>query len=348
METELGLRLLMEPEDSEERTRSHESVLGAAVLHLAMVVMILISPGGASGYQSFFATQPVQIVELMVAPTTLYVPPGQIVIPEDNTPGDLTAEERRRAVIRTPGGEPPKPGQIFSLPVKPPEQEEGGGDPSEAPSLKPGSTGDEDEAAARADTGEPETGGGEPEVPEIQKGPEVAFLDIPRPSEGQEGLDSLLADQSPGRVLEESLRRSRQGTDGGFTGPGQGTGVSDYDLNTPFPTILSDTRGVDFGPYLTQVVIAVRNNWRRVTPDSVRLGEQGKVMVVFTILSNGDVPDGELKVVSSSGRSHLDRTAMTGILMSQPFQPLPPKFTGGKIVLRFSFFYNLPIEANRR
>ena len=346
METELGLRLLFEPEDSEERTRSHESTLGAAVLHLAVVVMVLISPGGASGRQLFFSAQSVQIVELMMAPTTLYVPPGQIVIPEDNTPGNLTEEERRRAVIRTPGGVPPQPGQVFSLPVKPPEQEEGGGDPSEAPSLKPGSTGDE--AAARADTGEPETGGGEPEVPEFEKRPEVAFLNIPRPSEGQEGLDSLLADQSPGRVLEESLRRSRQGTDGGFAGPGQGTGVSDPDLNTPFPSILSDTRGVDFGPYLTQVVIAVRNNWRRVTPDSVRLGEQGKVVIVFSILANGDVLGGEPAVVASSGRSHLDRTAMAGILMSQPFQPLPPEFTGGKIVLQFSFFYNLPVEANRR
>lgn len=344
METELGLRLLIEPEDSEERTRSFESTLGAAVLHLAVVVMVLISPGAASGYQSFFAAQPVQIVELMAAPTPLFVPPGRIAIPEDNTPDGLTEEERRRAVIRTPGGVPPQPGQVFSLPVKPPE-EEGGGDPAEAASLKPGSTGEEDEAAARADTGEPETGSGEPEVPEIQKGPEVALLDIPRPSEGKEGLDSLLMDQSPGRVLEESLRRSRQGTDGGFAGPGQGTGVSDPDLNTPFPAILSDTRGVDFGPYLTQVVIAVRNNWRRVTPDSVRLGEQGRVVIVFTILSNGDVLGGEPEVVASSGRSHLDRAAMAGILASQPFQPLPPKFTGDKLVLQFSFFYNMPVEA---
>ena len=91
-------------------------------------------------------------------------------------------------------------------------------------------------------------------------------------------------------------------------------------FSTEAPTILSDTRGVDFGPYLARIVYIVRRNWISVIPESARLGEKGRVGVVFEILKDGSVP--QLRLVASSGSDPLDRAAVNGIHASVPFPPL--------------------------
>ena len=47
--------------------------------------------------------------------------------------------------------------------------------------------------------------------------------------------------------------------------------------------VLSDTMGVDFGPYLARVLHDVRENWYRFIPDSARapLMKKGKVSIEF-------------------------------------------------------------------
>ena len=108
------------------------------------------------------------------------------------------------------------------------------------------------------------------------------------------------------------------------------------------PVILSDTKGVDFGPYLARVVYSVRQNWYSVIPESARLGEKGRVAVVFEIVRNGAVP--QLRLVAGSGADALDRAAIAGIRASSPFPPLPQEFTGEHLVLEFIFLYNLGYE----
>ena len=110
-------------------------------------------------------------------------------------------------------------------------------------------------------------------------------------------------------------------------------------FSTEMPTILSDTKGVDFGPYLSRIIYIVRRNWIAVIPESARLGEKGRSGVVFEILKDGSVP--QLRLVSSSGSDPLDRAAVNGIHASVPFPPLPPEFTGNHLVLQFIFLYNL-------
>jgi len=46
-----------------------------------------------------------------------------------------------------------------------------------------------------------------------------------------------------------------------------------------------------------------------------------------------------------SGKEPLDRAAVSAIRSSNPFEPLPPAFSGPYIELRFYFLYNLPLEA---
>jgi TonB family protein len=105
--------------------------------------------------------------------------------------------------------------------------------------------------------------------------------------------------------------------------------------------LLSDPQGVDFRPYLSQILASVRRNWMNVMPESVlRLGRRGKTAIQFSISRTGGVI--KLVIANSSGSDPLDRAAVAGISASNPFPPLPAEFKGDRIVLQFNFAYNMP------
>lgn len=102
--------------------------------------------------------------------------------------------------------------------------------------------------------------------------------------------------------------------------------------------ILNDPRGVDFEPYLVQVLAAVRRNWAVLIPESVRMGQRGRVAIQVAVATNGEIP--KLVISSSSGLEPLDRAAVGAITASDPFPPLPREFTGNELRLQFNFLYN--------
>jgi TonB family protein len=108
------------------------------------------------------------------------------------------------------------------------------------------------------------------------------------------------------------------------------------------PEILSDTMGVDFGPYLEIVKREVKKNWYSLIPESV-LFKKGEVSIQFSILKDGQVAG--LHYVTGSGDVSLDRAAYGGISASTPFPHLPTEFTGPNLTLRFDFFYNLNTDG---
>ena len=129
-------------------------------------------------------------------------------------------------------------------------------------------------------------------------------------------------------------------------GDGPGVGASAGILPTGPSTsgslleLLSDPRGVDFRPYLTQILAAVRRNWFAVIPESARLGvTRGRTLIQFSVARNGSVP--KLVIARSSGTGPLDRAAVAGISASNPFPPLPGEYLGQDIRLQFTFLYNM-------
>jgi TonB family protein len=105
----------------------------------------------------------------------------------------------------------------------------------------------------------------------------------------------------------------------------------------------SDPQGADFKPYLTQILAIVRANWRRVLPESVRMGTlRGRTVVEFIIDRDGSIP--KLVTADPSGFEPLDRAAVAGLSMSNPLPPLPADFKGYQVRLAFSFAYNMPAE----
>jgi TonB family protein len=101
--------------------------------------------------------------------------------------------------------------------------------------------------------------------------------------------------------------------------------------------ILSDTQGVDFGPYLQRILQDVRENWYHLIPESAEM-KKGKLAIEFAITPDGKVAD--MRLVASSGDVALDRPAWGSITASNPFPPLPHEFTGPYLALRFRFYYN--------
>ena len=154
----------------------------------------------------------------------------------------------------------------------------------------------------------------------------------------------------PGSPVTEAVRQAARNngpvTVGDQNGPGIG-GVGQGVNLPPSPgtrgsniQLLSDPMGVDFRPYLTQILATVRRNWMAVMPESVRLGRRGQVAIQFSIARDGKVP--KLVIATPSGADTLDRAAIAGISASSPFPPLPGEFKGDRVVLQFNFSYNMP------
>ncbi|MBV9759935.1 MAG: TonB C-terminal domain-containing protein [Acidobacteriaceae bacterium] len=105
----------------------------------------------------------------------------------------------------------------------------------------------------------------------------------------------------------------------------------------------SDPQGADFKPYLTRILAIVRANWRRVIPESARMGTlRGRTVLEFIIDRDGSIP--KLVTADPSGSEPLDRAAVAGLSMSNPLPPLPSDFKGAQIRLAFSFSYNMPSQ----
>ena len=105
----------------------------------------------------------------------------------------------------------------------------------------------------------------------------------------------------------------------------------------------SDPEGADFKPYLQQILTIVRANWRRVVPESARLGTlRGRTVMEFIINRDGSIP--KIVTADSSGSDPLDRAALAGLSMSNPLPPLPADYKGFQVRLAFTFSYNLPTQ----
>lgn len=104
--------------------------------------------------------------------------------------------------------------------------------------------------------------------------------------------------------------------------------------------VLSDTRGIDFRPYLSDLIKKIKANWYSLIPEEARPPQltPGAVSIEFAILPDGRVAG--MRIVHGSGNTSLDRAAWGGITAGNPFPPLPKQFTGPYLALRFHFFYN--------
>jgi TonB family protein len=167
--------------------------------------------------------------------------------------------------------------------------------------------------------------------------PPSAHPKLAPPKSSVQAAINGLAENANGRHLvisDDSPSESGPGAPGSIRRPeGQHAAVE----------LQSDPQGADFKPYLRQILAIVRANWRRVIPESARMGTlRGRTVLEFIISRDGSIP--KLVTADPSGSEPLDRAAVAGLSMSNPLPPLPADFKGLQVRLAFSFAYNMPSQ----
>ncbi|HET7101583.1 MAG TPA: TonB family protein, partial [Terriglobia bacterium] len=324
-------RLLVDLETEVARWRRRTYFLLAVFLQVAFALMVMFTPGLFTRLIGVPVTQ-VEPKERHQQQTMLYLPPDLQRSLKKPPPTNTLSDKNRMAQGQSPkvdknglhmpymrgnsrlpdvagGHHPPAP------PPKPPAPQQMAQAPQPAPPA-PKKEPPED-AQLRLSTVKPPDMSGNPRI--------------------------KIPSSTPGEAIQQSLRAAIQNP--GSPGPvGPGDSADQFqniqpNFSTSGPIILSDTKGVNFGPYLARVVYIVRRNWYAVIPESARLGEKGRVALVFEIVKDGSVP--QLRLLASSGAQALDQAALASIRASNPFPPLPQQFTGKHLVLEFIYFYNL-------
>jgi len=143
---------------------------------------------------------------------------------------------------------------------------------------------------------------------------------------------------TPGQAIQQAAQGAAANRAGGGGQEGDfGLGKGAHGRQLGNLEVLSDTQGVDFGPYLQRILQDVKENWYHLIPESAEM-KKGKLAIEFAIMKDGHVQG--LRVVTPSGDIALDRPAYGAITASDPFPPLPSEFNGQYLSLRFRFYYN--------
>lgn len=329
---EPGLHFILDDDNEITRWRWWTLFLISVFAETAAIILLLLASSLIQRHERLVQLQAAE-EEPQQQTTFLEMPPDllkELKPPKTNILSDQNRRARGPSPVVNPNGlHMPRVRGNAKLP------EMAGGERSKRPAAPPPS------APGKAQMAQV-TRPPQPEQPPQQQG-KLALSDVAPPPTPSASANSALGLATPGESIRQSLQAVAQGRSMGTV---PGPGLSPYQLNNPNPNfstsgpiILSNTRGVDFGPYLAEILEIVRQNWYAVIPESARLGEQGESAVVFEILKDGSVP--QVRLVASSGKSPLDRAAIAGIRVSIPFPPLPSEFTGRHLVLQFNFFYNM-------
>jgi len=326
-ESDLTPHILIQLQDDIERSRMREAFWISVVVHMALVIFLVMTPKIFPGVKGVVLLSPADIMRNQQL-TYLDLPPDAQKAPKTPPESKVLSDKNRIAESRHP-----------SLDKKTLEELKRAGPPG-----LPAPPGQSAQMAA------PPTPQGTQPQPNQGQNQQMAKLEpvpdpkLAVPSQGSNQAPVNFADmmKSPGDLTAQAARavaaRRGGGSYGGGGDYGVGPGGSARTLGNL--EVLSDTQGVDFGPYLSRVLDAVRRNWYTLIPEEARapLMKRGKLAIEFVILQDGKIAG--MKLVAPSGDVSLDRAAWGGITASNPFAPLPSEFHGPYLALRFRFYYN--------
>jgi TonB family protein len=333
--TEPELNLLLVRDQKGDWRRWRAAAIGSGIFHLIVLVALL------SFRTSPYQPPPERILVRRVTP--LYTPreltqkaPNKEPVKKELTLESITPRPILKAPA--PAARPverakatPPPPQIVQAAPKPvtvePPKIEAPAPPAESPQ------------PANAPPAPPPPG---------NAAPKLAFEDVTPQQNNSGGGKPLGGIAVPNPSVADALRNlTRGGAQAGQSVGDQDEGGTGAGLILPPSagqphsalTLRSDPMGVDFRPYMYQVLAAIRRNWFAVYPEAARLGQSGTVVLQFAVVKQGLVA----KVIFSgqSGAKALDQSAVAAISASNPLPPLPAEFKGDRIVLEMTFLYNV-------
>jgi TonB family protein len=319
--------LLVQLQDDVSRSRKREAYWISVIVHLFAILMI----ANSTRLEQLLPRRPVMMVnpnDLLHQKDLTYLelpPDAQKITKRPDT--NIISDKERAAMSRAPklnaealkkilgGARPGRPGpQVPAQQAQPSPPTQQQAPPQAQPQQVAPPQPTQDQTAKM-------------QVPAVRAPPQPNFNTGP---------------VSAGSAIEQAARAAAENR-GGYAGDngdyGLHPGAQPTQVVGPLD-VLSDTMGVDFGPYLARVLHDVRQNWYNLIPEAARapIMKKGKVSIEFDILKDGKVAG--MHYVGGSGDVALDRAAYGGITASNPFPPLPVEFNGPYLALRFHFYYN--------
>jgi TonB family protein len=305
---------LPEEDDVVSSYRRREAAWLSLITHAVIIALLIIVP-------KWTFKQPV-IVPIREKDTTFLTLPGdQLKVKPPKT--DILSDKNRIAQTRTPT--PNKEILRKLIDARKPG-------PPKTPSPPP---------AQQAMLQNPATAQGTTPVPEVQKPPQTtAQVETPAPAAPKK---SPFAIASPGSSVSDAIHSVANGHGGSsvaFGGGEYGSGLRPKVDTRGGLEILSDTMGVDFGPYMKRLRYTVQTHWDPLIPESAMppVMKKGVVTIEFAITKDGKVMG--MKLIAGSGDVALDRAAWAAITDAIPLPNLPTQFAGEYLQIRARFYYN--------
>jgi TonB family protein len=316
--------LLEEMEDERSRSRWREAIWISVVLHLLLIISFLLAPKIFPQRDNIVLLSPTDRMKDRDM-TFLDLPPDlQKHVPPPKT--DILSDKNRIATTRQPVLDRKALEKILNA-QKPGRPGPNGNTPKPAPQAPA-------QVASAPPAQQPQQ-----QAPEQKTDPNsIAKLQPPPVQKAAPG--TFRSAMSAGSAIQQAAQAAAASRG---TGGGGDFGIGPIRPNSNVQgsmDVLSDTMGVDFGPYLQRVLHDVKFNWYNLIPEVARppLMKKGRVTIEFAIMKDGSVMG--MRPVSGSGDVSLDRAAWGGITASNPFPPLPSEFGGEYLALRFRFYYN--------
>ncbi len=330
---EAELHLLTDWSDPDARSRHRTAAAGALGINIALILIVGILP------EAFYKPPDLPPVEERVTPLMMPLPE---LTQHDPNHGKVSREFEVQA--------PRVPRRALQIPPMPPPLK--GEDAQKPPAAPPPALPEPPRVVETArETPPPELLRGtqqtapQPQI-QTQEKPRLTFENPPPPASGPVPIEQRRI-PLPSEALNSSVREAgRGGSPVGTIVGDAGAWESAYNgmsqpstPGNPLAAIQlrSDTEGVDFKPYLMQLIATIKRNWLAVIPESARMGRRGKVALQFAIAKDGNLD--KVVYAEQSGSAALDRAAVASIGMSQPLPPLPQEFRGSRIVLQLNFVY---------
>jgi len=314
--------LLIQLQDDLARSRRREAAWISIIAHLVLLILIFnferLEKWFPWMHSVVAVTRPLSTDKNV---TFLDLPPDLQKAPHRST--NVLSDKDRIAMSRHPELDPKELRKALATP------------PPGRPGLSAPASAPQTQAAPQIAQNQPQQ---RQQPPPPTTNPQIAQLQPPPKPNAANDFSKYAESVSPGTAVQQAARAV---ADGRASGSGQG---GDFGLGTGAHgrqvgnlEILSDTQGVDFGPYLQRVLHDVRQNWYELIPESAQM-KHGNLIIEFAIMKDGSVQG--LRIVASSNDVALDRPAYGSITASDPFPALPGEFKGQYLALRFRFFYN--------
>jgi TonB family protein len=317
--------LLIQLDNDLQRSRKREAVWISVIIHL----LVFIGLWNFKFIQQFIPIHSVAVVPMNRDKdvTFLTLPPdAQKVTRKPNT--KIQSDKDRIATSRHPELDPKELRKL--MPSPPPGAPGLRGPRAAQPSTPPQAM------MQNPPSIQPQQGAPAQQRPQFETNQTAQLQTPPQP---KNSFSKYTQGMSAGDVIQQAAQAAaaRRGAGGGGQEGDFGLGTGAHGRQYGAYDILSDTQGVDFGPYLQRIFLEVKEHWYSLIPESAEM-KKGKLAIEFAITKDGQVAD--MRLVESSGDVALDRPAWGSITGSNPFPPLPGEFTGPYLALRFRFYYN--------